>query len=444
MKRITVALTLVAISIALVGCTVVEEETTSTTTSTTTSSQPPAEVVEVEMFTWTEASEEERNQELIARFETANPDIKVNLQNAAGSGQAMAKLQTRIAAQDAPDLVSLHGAYFVPLASKGTLVDLAPYLDASAELSADDFNARMLSLCSYEGALYSVPRYTSVYTLFYNRDMFDNAGVAHPDEQDPWDWDAFLDAAKKLTKDADNDGQTDAYGCTIDFWGARMYPWIWSAGGDIFSEDRKVCTLDTPEAIAGVTFAANLLLEHEVTPQTLSTDHDQGLDMFLQGNIGMHITGPWDVQGLQRAYDDQGLNWGVAPLPTRKQRATMLGTENYAICEQSEIPDEAWRVLEFLMSADSQMYMADELEKMPSRLSVLNGPYSADDDLQYRRVFAGALEYAVEPPNVPDWAQIAPLYQEELDNIWIGRKTPAEGCKDAASRINKYREKNPI
>ncbi len=444
MKRTIVALTVLALAAALVGCSVVEEETTTTTGMSAAGGASAGPVVEIEMFTWTEASEEERNHELVARFEAANPDIKVSLQNAAGSGQAMAKLQTRIAAQDAPDIVSIHGAYYVPLASKGVLVDLTPYLEQSADLSADDFNERMLKLCSHEGGLYSLPRYTSVYTLFYNRDMFDNAGVSYPNEQEPWNWDAFLMSAQKLTKDADQDGQTDAYGCTIDFWGARMYPWIWSAGGDIFSEDRKLCTLDSPEAIEGVTFAANLLLEHDVTPQTLSTDHDQGLDMFLQGNIGMHITGPWDVQGLQRAREDDGLNWGVAPMPEYKRRATMLGTENYGICEQSEHPDEAWRVLEFLMSAESQMFMADELEKMPSRLSVLNGPYSENDELQYRRVFAGALDYAVEPPNVPDWAQIEPFYQEELDNIWIGRKSPAEGCSDAARRINEYREDNPI
>jgi hypothetical protein len=83
--------------------------------------------------------------------------------------------------------------------------------------------------------------------------------------------------------------------------------------------------------------------------------------------------------------------------------------------------------------------MAEKLEKMPSRLSVINGPYVKGDTGQGRRVFAEALSYAVEPPNVSDWSQIRPLYQEELDNIWIGRKSAAQGCRDAARRINEYR-----
>lgn len=438
----SVSLVIAALVLAALGCTVVkEDEATPTTGPQAVGGQQTGPAVELVMFTWTEASEESRNQELLARFEAANPGITVELQNSAGSGEAMAGLQTRIAAQEAPDVVSIHGAYFVPLASKGALLDLGSYVEGSGELSTDDFNQRMLRLCSVDGTLYSLPRYTSVYTLFYNRDMFDNAGLTYPDQQDPWDWDAFLAAAKKLTRDQDGDGRMDTYGVALDFWGARMYPWIWSAGGDIFSEDRKVCAIDSPEAIEGVKFAADLLLVHGVTPQTVSTDHNQGLDMFMQGNIGMHISGPWDVQGLEEAGEDQGLNWGVAPVPAYKKRATILGTENYAICKQSEHPEEAWKLLEFLMSTDSQVYMANELEKMPSRLSVLAGPYQEGEGREYRGVFADALEYAIDPPNVPDWAQIEPFYQEELDNIWIGKKSAAEGCKDAARRINEYRER---
>ncbi|MGQ9730213.1 MAG: ABC transporter substrate-binding protein [Candidatus Zipacnadales bacterium] len=403
------------------------------------SATPAREEVELVMYTWTEAKEEEANQVLLREFEQANPGIKVELQNTAGSQEAMAKLQTLISGQEAPDLVSLHGAYYIPFASKGALLPLDEYIAQSQELSLDDFPPRLLKLCRHNGKLYSLPRYTSVYVLFYNKDLFDAAGVEYPERQNPWNWDAYLRTVKQLTKDLDGDGKTDQWGCIIDFWEARVYPWIWQNGGDIFNEDRSRCILDEPEAVEALQFVADLLLKHKVTPQTLSTERNQGLQVFSQGNIGMYMTGPWDIQTLAQATREQGLNWGIAPLPKQKRAATMLGTENYAICSQCKHPDEAWKLFEFLMTSHAQEYMAEQLEKMPSRLSVIQGPYIHADVDYNRSVLAEALNYAIEPPNVPDWAQIRPLFQEELDNIWIGRKSAKEACHDAAWRINKYR-----
>ncbi len=436
LKRLILPL-ISALTLGLIGgcVTVVDEEEG---TNGLTESAGAARV-ELTLYTWTKADEAEANQVLIGEFETANPGLSVELRNEPGSQGAMAKLQTLISGNEAPDVVSLHGAFYIPLASKEALLDIEPFIEKSPEMSLDDFDPRLVELCRYEGKLYSLPRYTSVYTLFYNPDLFDNAGVPYPTDQDPWDWDAYLRTARKLTRDLDGDGNTDIWGCAIDFWGARIYPWLWSNGADIFSEDRTKCILDSPEAIEAVQFAADLLGVHKVTPETLSSEHDQALEMFTQGNIGMHMTGPWDVQNLQAATDSQGLKWAVAPLPSRKRRATMLGTENYAICSQTEHPEEAWRLFEFLMSPHAQEYMAAAQEKMPSRLSVISGSYVEADVAHDRRVFAEALSYAVEPPNVPDWSQVRPIYQEELDNVWIGRKTAAEGCRDAARRINEYR-----
>jgi len=435
LKHCTV-LGVVALSVALVvGCTVVKEEKAGTTSAP----QGKSGGVEITMYTWTEAAEEEANEALLDEFRKANPDISVELQNAAGSKEPMAKLQGAIAAQVAPDLVSIHGAYFVPLASKGALLPLDDYLAKSQDLSVSDFNERLLNLCRHKGKLYSLPRYTSVYALFYNKALFDAAGVPYPDKQEPWDWNAYLQTARKLTRDTNGDGTTDQWGCFIDFWEARLYPWFWQNGGDIFSRDRSKCTLDSPEDIEAVKFVADLLQVHRVTPQSQPKERNEGREEFSSGRIGMYMTGPWDIQALSEATQSQGLQWGVAPLPMKKRRATMLGTENYAICTQSKHPDAAWKLFEFLMSAASQQFMAEKLEKMPSRLSVINGPYVKGDTGQGRRVFAEALSYGVDPPNVPDWAEIRELYQNELDNIWIGRKSAAQGCRDAARRINQYR-----
>jgi multiple sugar transport system substrate-binding protein len=435
-KKLILALVVLA-AVLVAGCTVVKE-TKSTGAAPTA---PKAGGVPLTLFTWTEAAEAEANQKLVDEFEKANPGITVELQNQPGSKEAMAKLQTLISGNQAPDVVSLHGAYYIPLASKGALLDIEPHIKQSADFNLADFDPRLVELCRYQGKLYSLPRYTSVYALFYNKDLFDNAGVKYPDQQSPWDWDAYVKTAKQLMRDTNKDGKTEQWGCVIDFWEARMYPWLWENGADVFSPDRTKCVLDSPEAIEAATFVRGLRYVHKVTPPTDTNERNQALDMFTQGNIGMYMTGPWDVQTLSKASKEQGLKWAVAPLPSRKRRATMLGTENYAICSQTKHPEEAWKLFAFLLGPHAQESMAQTMEKMPSRTSVIKGAYVSAPVGYNRKVFAEALSYAVQPPNIPEWAQVRPMFQEELDNIWVGTKTPEQGMKDAARRINEYRAK---
>ncbi len=436
MRRLAVGTTTLLVLLLFAGCTVVKEGKQA---GTAPSGRKAGSGVELSLFTWTEAPEAEANQKLIDEFEQANPAIAVELQNQPGSKEAMAKLQTLISGDQAPDVVSLHGAYYIPLASKGALLDIEPLIKQTPDFNLQDFDPHLVKLCRYQGRLYSLPRYTSVYALFYNQDLFDEAGVKYPDQQNPWDWDAYLKTAKQLTRDTNHDGKTDTWGCVIDFWEARMYPWLWQNGADVFNHDRTKCTLDTPRAIEAVKFVRDLRHVHRVTPPTDTNERSQALDMFTQGNIAMHMTGPWDVQTLNAAAQSRGLKWAVASLPSRKRRATMLGTENYAICSQTKHPQEAWKLFTFLLSPHAQEYMAETMEKMPSRTSVVKGAYVKAPVGYNRQVFADALSYAVEPPNIPDWSQVRPLFQDELDNIWIGAKTPEQGMKDAARRINEYR-----
>jgi len=426
---------------AVAGCPKVVEEDASqpaqpgTAAGSGTKAAPAGGAAELTLFTWTPADEASANEELLRQFEAANPGITVRLQNETGSKQAMQKLQTMVSAGTPPDVASLHGAYYMPFAGKGVLLDLEPLIAKDAAFNLADFQPQLQELCRYNGRLYSLPRYTSVYILFYNTRLFDEGGVPYPGSQQPWDWEAYLKAAKRLTRDRDGDGRTDQWGCVIDFWGSRLYPWLWQNGADLVSPDRTRVTFDSPEAIEAVQWVADLRLKRHVAPETNSSDHNEALGAFTQGDIAMFMGGPWDIQTVREAGRAQGLKWAVAPLPSRKRQATMLGTENYAILKGTKHPDEAWKLFAFLLSAPAQEKMAERLEKMPSRLSVLRGPYreaAVDFD---RKVVADALDYAVRPPNLVAWGEVEPLYQQELDRIWIGQKSAAQGCRDATRRM---------
>jgi multiple sugar transport system substrate-binding protein len=394
----------------------------------------PSGQVELSLFTWTEVDELNVNQELIKEFEKQNPGITVKITNISGSKDAMQKLTTMFAAKTGPDVMSLHGAYYVGFADAGALMDLQPKIDADPDFHLEDFHPRLVELCKYQGKLYSLPRYTSVYALFYNKSLFDAEGLKYPGTGPSWTWSDYLEAAKKLTKDRDGDGKPDQWGCIIDFWGARLYPWLWSNGADLMDKDRQKCTMDSPEAIETLQFLADLRLKYKVAPATTSTERNQALDAFARGNIGMYMSGPWDIQTLNRV---AGLKWDVAPLPTKKTRATMLGTENYAIYSGTKHPEEAWKLFKFLLSPQAQAVMADKLDKMPSRLSVLHGAYAKGKASYNRQVYVDAIEYGRQPPNIPEYSQIEGILQAELDRIWIGESTVPDGLRAVTQRVNK-------
>jgi multiple sugar transport system substrate-binding protein len=390
--------------------------------------EPQRGPVNVTLFTWTRPGELAVNQDLCARFEEEHPGIRVEIINEPGD-RAMDKLQAMVAAGNPPDVMSIHGAFFVPLAAKGALLDLDPLIADDREFDLDDFYPELVELCRYEGGLYSLPRYTSVYVLFYNKDLFDAVGLAYPDEE--WTWDDYLAAARKLTVRGP-DPERRRYGCVIDFWGARIYPWVWANGGRILDEERRRCLLDRPEAQEALKFLVDLRHKWQVCPPTTMADRRQNIAMFTNGQVGMFQTGAWDIQQMQEA---KALRWDIAPLPKGQQHATLLGMENYAIAAGTKHPRQAWELFKFLLGPDAQEVMGRELEKQPSRQSVANGPYLAQDVGYTRRVFVAALSYAEQAPNIAEWDRVSHFIQEQLDLMWIGEVTVEEGARRAARQV---------
>jgi multiple sugar transport system substrate-binding protein len=441
MSRLWCVLLLLVLIAGLYGCTRVEPPAPPPVGGAAGPDQGAA--TKLVLFTYTPPDEEAVNLELIKRFEQSHPKITVELQNApGGSQQAMTKLQTMISGQAGPDVMAIHGAFFIPMASKGALLDLGDRVKQSGD--EKDFSPAILSICQYEGKLYSLPRYTSVYSLFYNKTLFDEAKQPYPGSGKSWTWDDYLKSAKALTKDNNGDGKPDQWGCVIDFWGARMYPWLWQNGASLMNEDRSKCVLDTPAATEAVQFVYDLRHKHKVAAASDNAEQNASLNAFVQGHIGMYITGPWDVQLLRQTKD---LQWDVAPLPQKKQAATLLGTENYGIWSGTKHPDEAWELFNYLLSAEAQTMMADKLEKMPSRLSVLNGAYGQTETDYNRKVFVDALSYARQPENIPEWSQVKDLIQNQLDLIWVGKASVQAGLKKATNDVNatlkKLRGKTP-
>ena len=113
----------------------------------------------------------------------------------------------------------------------------------------------------------------------------------------------------------------------------------------------------------------------------------------------------------------------------------MLGMENYAISSRTKNKELSYKFLEFILGKESQLLMAEKLDKQPSLVEA--GKIFAEGKKSYdRKVLTDTLEYGLLPPNLMKYSEIELVLQQELDLIWLKKKTVKEGLESATKKIN--------
>jgi len=163
-----------------------------------------------------------------------------------------------------------------------------------------------------------------VLALWFNRDMFDAAGVPYPPTklEDAWSWDEFIAVAKQLTFDADGNTPNDAgfdknnivqYGAYVNQWAWQLEVWAYSNGGRWYSEDGTAAVFDDA-AIEGMQKVFDLHLVHNVAPFNPAQSDDGFLDSLGAGNVAMCTEGQW-ATGFANFLDVEEINYGCGVLP---------------------------------------------------------------------------------------------------------------------------------
>jgi ABC-type glycerol-3-phosphate transport system substrate-binding protein len=194
-------------------------------------SGPPASL---EYSIWGDPAEITNQQAIVDEFVAANPNIDVNV-TVSDWEPYWDKLQTGLAGGAAPDVFAMDGPLGPDYQSRDVLLDLTPYIEGEGyDLTQLDENA-VKDFTTADGKQFGLPRDLNVIALYYNKKMFDEAGIPYPD--DTWDWAKLVEVGKQLTKDTDGDGTIDQWGVyteTTDMENAWS-SFVWQSGGDILS-----------------------------------------------------------------------------------------------------------------------------------------------------------------------------------------------------------------
>lgn len=386
--------------------------------------QPAAEPVEISYFTFSAAPDHlDSLDQMIAAFETANPNISVKVETAPFD-QYFTKLQTLIAGGTAPDVFELNYENFVSYASKGVLADLTP-LAAAEPGFTDRFYPRAYEAFSQDGKQYGLPQSFSNVVLYYNKELFDAKGVAYPTAD--WTWEDELAAAQQLT-----DAEAGVWGSysPVQFW--EFYKTAAQSGCSVLGADGAV-TINQPGCVESLTWMVDKINTHKIAPSDADMAGVSDGDLFKQGKIAMLRTGIW----MFGAFQDAPFEWDIALEPGNTQKAHHFFANAVAVSAASEKQDAAWKWAQFFTSSPSAAAIrVDASWELPAlNDQALFDTWLAQNPPASRAVVFEALDSLVTPPVIEQQAQMQDAVNALLEQAKLGTLTPQEALDQAKTEI---------
>lgn len=378
---------------------------------------------------------------LLDRYRAQNPHVRIEIQQVPGS-QYYQRLQIQFAAGVAPDIMQMAYDRLPSFAHRNTLHPLDELIERDG-FPVNEMFPQLLPALRYRDKFYGLPRGWTTFVLYYNRDMFREAGVPFPREG--WTWDDFLTACKKVTKDLDGDGRPDRFGCDAPTQMDGIAFWIWQNGGRLFTPDMSRSLIDSPEAIEAVQFLADCQYKHGVFPTPeQAQDLGGGGEMFRSGRQAMFIQGRWACLNFRGATYPDGrlLDWDVAPLPMKKEKATVLFANCYVLRKDGPNLEEAWKLMKFLTGYEGQRHQARTGRDMPSFVRVAESPDFLDpaQPPDSDRVFLDVARYARPLEVDASTSTVSEMMMEEIAQIFTARKDVRKALTSLARRIDRVQQ----
>lgn len=342
-------------------------------------------------------------------------------------GAGWSKITTAATSGDVPDIAQIGSTWVSALVGMGALEDLSKEAIASLGGPGAFVPVAWQTVgIEHSGKVNAVPWFVDARGLFFRTDALAKARVKPGDLAT---WDGFKSSLKKLY-DADLvfDGQPMApLGISgKNDWNVihALAPWIWMAGGDFLSADRKSCALDSAAAFEGISYFISLAKEGYVPIEYLELNTAQVSANFNSGACAMYFDGPYEIRTLTRPVSEGGAadsptakNFSVIGYPKGpKGRITFVGGSTLAIFKQSKNKAAAFEVIKYLASKKPQVEYAKVTGFLPARKEGFSDPYFANDP--NRKVFKDAVFYGKTYPAIPSWGLLEPLLTRRLGILW--------------------------
>lgn len=336
------------------------------------------------------------------------------------------KINAAISNGGLPDVFTIDGVRVGEFADAGAIIPIDEYFSKD---DLADFNPSIVQQGTYKDKLYTVGTFDSSVGIFYNKDMFEKAGIKPATKEDPWTLDELTDAAMKLTTD-------DCYGITMSLDATDetiiyfFLPLIQSQGGNVFADDTVTAEgyLNGDAALNTVSWLKKMVDKGyaSATPAENS---------FELGKAAMAINGSWAPAGLA----DYDINWGLMPMAKYDENSkpvSACGSWTFGISKDcsNEKKEAAAALVKFMTStdADAQMYEANSMP--PARQSSFEkiDAFKKDplDIFQYQLA-----NTAQARPVSVNYAVLSNQFATAVQNVLTGME-PKEALDEAVTQYN--------
>ena len=331
-----------------------------------------------------------------------------------------------------PDVFWMHSNEIARYSEYEMLLDLTNRIKDSKKLEMDKFPKDIVQIYNWEGTKqYAVPKDIDTIALWYNKTMFDEAGVPYPDKD--WTWDDYAEAAKKLTK-ADGSQYGFALRPTNDQAGWNNI--VYDMGGYVISDDKKSSGFDQPGTIKALTFITDLMKEGYAPPYEVMAENTEEA-LFEAGKVAMITAGSWMLPELCNN-DYVKANCDIADLPkdaASGKRISIYNGLGWAASANTGMPEEAWKLIEYMGSKEAQQKQSD--------LGIVISAYEGTTDNWIKayqgfnlQAYLDMMSDLVIRPYSKSTVAWNNMSHEKLIDAWTGAKSVEDVCKDIAQEMN--------
>ncbi|MCP4726029.1 MAG: extracellular solute-binding protein [bacterium] len=395
------------------------------------------EIITLRIATWLGAEEIRIEEKILSEFTAQNPGVEVEIESIPNSYKE--KILTSFAAGTAPDVFVLDSPIIPALLNKDVLLDLNPYVD-ELNVNPGEFFPNVLSIFQKGKKLYAFPKDYTPLMLYYNKKLFDEAGIAYPEEE--WKWNDYLEIAKKLTKDSDGDGRIDQWGTMFRNQFYLWEPWVWMTRGDYLNTEGTSAKgfFNSPETERALQFLVDLRVEHGVSPSVQSMSTSGGaVELFLSGRIAMSISGHWRWASLLKYVESGDMDIGVIhlPYPEDGERVNIIFATGWCVPKNARYPDLSIKLAAFLGSRRAAEIRLEHPIGIPGRVEIADRLIETDP-YGVERIFINETQYGRQPWGtiIDEYRRIEQIYQLAVEKVMIGGEDIHEVCTDAAESVD--------
>ncbi len=348
-------------------------------------------------------AQEETLKQMVQVFETKNPGIKVDVQ-LTGYGDYFTTLATKVAGGNAPDVFEVNMENYLAYMLRGQCQDLS-----ALGIQTGNYSEGTLAAVSNEGKLYAVPMSFSTCVLFYNKALFDQAGVDYP--TDTWTWADAQAAAEKIR------------GLGEDIWGYfqpisyhEFYKSIAGNGGSLLNSDYSAFTVNSAENVAVLdAMLARVRGDARVMPNTEDLAGRGDWDVFTEGKLGMIVTGIWAFSTFA---DKVTFDWDITVEPGFADKSTFFFANVNCISPSSTKQEAAAKFIDAMGSdPDIVKLRLDASWELPTIADqALLAPYLTITPPTNRAAVFASMDFAVAPPALVD----ASVAAETVNALFTG------------------------